>query len=201
MSYNNKLPTRVPKGSPEGGQFTNTAEKTADELKTDLQQKVNDNPLIVKSASKQMIRDFVQRVQNGQVKDSEVCELGEITNKARADIERLTGQKLNAKRHVIDADAIRHIEYRHGENGKADKSMTDIRDYEEIVEVLKNYEHVDFARKANGDISYSHKYKDSQNRPAPHIVYAMENEKTMYLIEAVTDSKKGVLHIVSAYKN
>lgn len=194
MSDNNKLPDRVPKGSPEGGQFTNTADKTADELKTDLQQQVNDNPLIVKSASKQMIRDFVQRVQNGQVKDGEVCELGEITDRARADIERLTGQKLNATKHVISATELTHIWNRHGEFGLADHSMSTMEDFEDIVDVLQNYDNISLSNEKSN-------FRNGQGENAPIILYTKKlNNGTQIVAEAVTDGKKGKLRVISAYK-
>ena len=193
-----------PAGSPKGGQFAPKEESYTEKIRESIK-KYSDTPTEDMAAmgvsEKPSIADFVTRVKSGRAKPNEVFDLGEITDRARNDIEMLTGQKLNAKKHVVDADAIRHIDNRHGENGKADSSMSDIHDYEEIADILKNYESLDFARKANGEITYSHKYKDSKNRPVPHIVYTMKNGKTMYLIEAVTDSKKGVLHIVSAYKN
>ena len=202
MSYNNKLPPRVPKGSPEGGQFTNTAEKTADELKTDLQQKVNDNPLIVKSAAKQMLRDFVQRVQNGQAKAGEVCELGEITDRARQDIENLTKHKLNAKKHVIGADEIKHIEKGHGSNGISDHSMAQMEDYERIVDILSDYQSVDWVYKPNGEIETTRAYLDSNGKPSRLLKFKQELENgEQYVIEAVSDTKRGELHVISSYKN
>lgn len=192
----------APKGNSNGGQFI--AQANAAKMREAVR-KYSDTPAkdmeSMGIARKQTLSDFVFRVKSRNARPGEIFEIGEITYRARHDIERLTGQKLNANKHVIDVDAIRHIENRHGKNGKADTSMSDIRDYEEMVDILKNYDHVDFARKANGEISYSQKYKDAQNHPAPHIVYTMKNGKTMYLLEAVTDTKKGVLHIVSAYKN
>lgn len=147
------------------------------------------------------LSDFIKRVKSGETKAGETFELGEITSRARKDIEQLTGQKSGATKHVIDTDAVRHIELRHGKDGRADSSMSTLSDYENIMKVLHGYQKVDFARRQNGNIEYSHKFKDSNNKPVPHIMYTLKNERTMYPIEAVSDSKKGVLHIVSAYKN
>ena len=149
---------------------------------------------------KPSLSDFITRVKNGTAKAGETFDLGKITDRARKDIERLTGQKLNATKHVISVDEIKHIEKGHGELGKSDHSMATIRDYEQIYDVLSHYNSVDWARKKNGDIDTTNAYLDRFGNPAKLIKFTKRypnNEQ--YAIEAVNDTK-GKLHIISSYK-
>ena len=186
------------------GKFTdgNGGNDRADKLATAVK-KYSDTPkedLESMGIGKPSLTDFITRVKNGKTKPGETFELGEITDRARKDIERLTGQKLNATKHVISADSVRHIDKRHGESGVADHSMSTLKDFNEIAEVLQHYDRVEYALKQNGEIEKSSKFKNSENNPAPHILYTKKDGKTMYVVEALSDTKRGALNIVSAYK-
>lgn len=147
------------------------------------------------------LSDFVERVKSGKAKAGETFELGEITDRARKDIERLTGQKLNATKHVISADSVRHITKRHGESGESDRSMSTIEDFNKISDVLKNYDTVEISKDKDGEPRLSSAYKTRDNALAPHLLYkkAIDNDQ-MEVVEAVTDTKKGNLYILTAYK-
>lgn len=186
------------------GKFTdgNSGNDRADKLATAVK-KYSDTPkedLESMGIGKPSLSDFITRVKNGKTKHGETFELGEITERARKDIERLTGQKLNATKHVISADEIKHIEKGHGEQGRSDHSMSSIRDYEQIADVLSHYNNVDWAHKKNGDIDTTNAYLDREGKPARLIKFTKQypnNEQ--YAIEAVSDTK-GKLHIISSYK-
>lgn len=146
------------------------------------------------------LSDFISRVKRGEAKAGEVFELGNVSSRTKADIEYLTGQKLNATRHVIGVDEIRHIEKGHGEQGKSDRSMSTIQDYRQISDVLSNYNRLEWARNKKGEIDTTNAYLDKSGRPARLIKFTKEyanNEQ--YVIEAVSDTK-GRLHIISSYK-
>lgn len=78
--------------------------------------------------------------------------------------------------------------------------MASIDNYQEIFDVLQNYDTLNYAMKANGQKETSYKFKDSSNKPAMHILYKKRGTGTMQVVEALSDTKKGVLHIVRAYK-
>ena len=147
------------------------------------------------------LSDFILRVKSGKAKSGETCDLGEITNRARKDIEQLTGQKLNATRHVINADSIRHINKRHGERGESDHTMQSEEDFEQIIDVLKNYDSIELSKDKDGKLKLSSAYKSRNNELAPHLLYKkILNKGEMEVVEAVTDTKKGKLYILTAYK-
>ncbi|MBO4725773.1 MAG: hypothetical protein J5622_04630 [Firmicutes bacterium] len=100
-----------------------------------------------------------------------------------------------ASRCIIDADAVRHIIKRHGANGKADQSMSNIEDIARMSYVLANFDEVSF------DGFYSHKFYCSDGRNAPHVTFKKRIDGSYYIITAVTDAKANKSHIVSAYIN
>ncbi len=100
-----------------------------------------------------------------------------------------------APRIVMDADAVRHILSRHGINGAADHSLGNIEDIARMAFVIANFDDVIF------DNVYSKKFQCADNSPAPHIVLKKRINGTYYVVEAVSDGKKGLSHIVSAYIN
>lgn len=149
---------------------------------------------------KQTISDFVTRVKSGKAKPGEKFELGKITNRAKKDIESLTGQKISAEKHAISADEVKHIEKGHGEFGKSDHSMDTAEDYERIDDVLSNYNTIDFARNKKGEIDTTNAYLDKYGKPSKLIKFTKNYPgKVQYVIEAVNDTK-GRLHIISSYK-
>ncbi len=115
-------------------------------------------------------------------------------------IEKLTGEKLNATQHVLNVDELRHIEKRHGRNGEHDHTMANTEKYEQIIEVLQNPDSVDFCIDKNGQRVLSYKYRDKNNKPAKMISFTKvyDGYEQMF-IEAVYDSKRGKLHIISSY--
>ena len=146
------------------------------------------------------LSDFVSRVKNGKAKSGEKFELGKITNRAKKDIESLTGQKINAEKHIISVDEIKHIEKGHGEFGRSDHSMDTVEDYERIADVLNNYDRLDFARNKKGEIDTTHAYLDKYGKPAKLIKFSKHYPNNVqFVIEAVNDTK-GRLHIISSYK-
>ena len=169
-------------------------ELSASATKEKLQKELPKKPIEKITASKKMLRNFIQRVQNGQAEAKEICELGTITDRTKADIERLTGQKLNATEHVISATEIIHILNRHGEEGKADRSMSTVEDFEDIVDVLQNYDSISLSAEKS-------KFKNAQGERAQIIEYSERlDSHTQIVAEAVSDGKKGKLRVISAYK-
>lgn len=180
------------------GKFTdgNGGNDRADKLATAVK-KYSDTPkedLESMGIGKPSLSDFITRVKNGTTKPGETFELGEITDRARKDIERLTGQKLNATKHVISATELAHILNRHGESGQADHTMATPKDFEQIAQVLQNYDSIELSNvKSN--------FRNGQGENAPIILYHKKLNSDMQIVaEAVTDGKKGKLRIISAYK-
>jgi len=128
--------------------------------------------------------------------------VSKVSDKQKADIEKLTGEPLNADNNFIKGDRIVHIEERHGKNGKADQSMADSKDIARIGYVLENYDAVDFLRdEKNGEIVTNSNYTAKNGMPSPLLIYVKKVNGFYIVVEAVNDGKRRRLNIVSAYKN
>jgi len=147
--------------------------------------------------------DFVQKIKTGALKSSSALSysIGLVSNRATRDVGRLTGIDVTGYKHNIKGNTIEHIENRHGKNGEHDNSMADINDYGRIKYVLDNYDSVKVLSDDAGNITRSGEYKDSNNKPAPLIRYEKRVNGTVYVVEAVPDTKAKKLQVVTAYKD
>lgn len=84
---------------------------------------------------------------------------------------------------------------RHGESGQADHSINDVNDFENIIDVLKNYDSITLTKEKSN-------FRNGQGENAPIILYAKQlDNNTLFVAETVTDGKKRKLRIISAYKS
>ncbi len=146
------------------------------------------------------IADFVKAVRNGQnyQKKITVCE---ISDKERVRIEELTGEKLKAKKHSLSLNELVHIEKRHGVNGRADKTMMDLKAYENIPNVLNDFDNLEFITDENGTVQTTKAYLDANGKQAKMIKYEKNiDEVSCYVVEAITDGKTKDIIIMSAYR-
>ena len=150
-----------------------------------------------KKAVNPKIVDFVERVRN--LKDKNVAgkikiELSSVNEREVQDIKKLTGIDTSEYKRDMDGNTVIHVENRHGENGAADRSMSDVNDLARIEYVLENYDNIESAKDDNG------RYRDSDNKLSKSVVYSKRVNGNYYVVEAVPDSKAKTLHVVSAYK-
>lgn len=150
-----------------------------------------------KKAVNPKIVNFVERVRN--LKDKNVAgkikiELSSVNEREVQDIKKLTGIDTSEYKRDMDGNTVIHVENRHGENGAADHSMSDVNDLARIEYVLENYDNIESAKDDNG------RYRDSDNKLSKSVVYSKRVNGNYYVVEAVPDSKAKTLHVVSAYK-
>lgn len=150
-----------------------------------------------KKAVNPKIVDFVERVRN--LKDKNVAgkikiELSSVNEREVQDIKKLTGIDTSEYKRDMDGNTVIHVENRHGENGAADHSMSDVNDLARIEYVLENYDNIESAKDDNG------RYRDYDNKLSKSVVYSKRINGNYYVVEAVPDSKAKTLHVVSAYK-
>ena len=137
------------------------------------------------------IYDFVQDVLNGR--DTVPITVGFVTEEMGKRITELTGLSVDGNRIVLDADAVRHILKRHGEQGIADHSMQDINDIARLSYVLANYDDIEW------DGGVSGHFLTKEGKMAPQLTVSKRVDGTYYIIEVVSDSKKGRNYIATAY--
>lgn len=191
-----------PKGTSTGGQFSSSdgmggTHKATEAEKERLRQMGIEEP--IKDMQKRKVGEYVWLFREGKSVDNEIV-ISEVGEKERREIERLTGEKLTATKHVLAYDELRHIEKRHGINGEHDHSMADISRYEQIVEVLQNPDSVDYCVNKRGERVFSSQYRDKENKPAKMITFTKTYDGyEQMVVEAVYDSKRGKLHIITSY--
>lgn len=118
-----------------------------------------------------------------------------ISDRLASDIEKIVGFSVKDYGNEISPNHIKHINDRHGENGKSDHSMKDISDLARIGYVIENYDRV-----IKGDINREYRNKDgsySQNI----VLQKKIDDNYYYVVEAVPDANRKTLHVVSAYIN
>lgn len=165
--------TREPKGVPEGGQF------------------------VARANNEQDIINYVNMVLNGEEAPRKII-VGDIEDRERLAIEKLTGDKLNAVYHTLSENEVRHIEKRHGTNGKADTSMSEIESYGKIIDVIRNFDAVELVER-DGKIQTASKYVNKYGEKAKLVAFKKSLTNTdMIVVEAITDTKRGDILIMSA---
>lgn len=139
--------------------------------------------------------DFAERAiaeTNSKLLNSMVYELKPVSDRAASDIKSITGIDAAEQRTVIDGSSVQHIDKRHGKNGEADRSMSDVNDIARIQYILDNYDNAAPGKKSSG-------YRTSKNSPSKTIVFSKAVDNTYYVVEAVPDTKAKTIYIVSAY--
>lgn len=164
---------------------TNPAEHTAVEQRViDEYQNATDTGLV----------DFVQRAAQNPG-GTERYTLNPVSDRAAADIKNITGVDTAGNQTVLESRMAEHILRRHGENGEADHSMSDINDIGRIQYVLDNYDSV-----VDGGTTQSYVTNvDGKNRPAKTVLFSKAVNGTYYVVEAVPDTTKHTTYIVTAY--
>ena len=138
------------------------------------------------------VKLFVEGVLSGADRQNYVT-VAFISPKAAEKIESLTGKRVCGNRVVLDRNAIRHIEKRHGVNGKQDQSMSDVDDIARIGYVIMNFDEITY----NGDKSFNH--IDENGQPSPMVQFSKKIDGTVYVVQTVSEVKSGKNHIVTAY--
>lgn len=141
------------------------------------------------------IVNFAKRVENGEATDDETLLVSKINNKEKDKIEELIGRPIYANNHIIKASEIRHTLKRHGKAGKADQTMSNIEEFGLIGFVISNFDNIKLIPEDNSS------FCNSTGKSAEVIGYEKRlNGNKLIVVEAISDGRKGNLHIVSAYK-
>lgn len=119
-------------------------------------------------------------------------QLGKVSSQTADQVQELTGVDVHGYTHNMQNSTVQHIDKRHGADGAADHSMAVDADIARVGWVLENYDILD-----KGTPSKQYKNKDGSR--AATVVYKKAVDGTMYVVEAVPDSKARKMQIVTAY--
>mgnify|MGYP007107714934 FL=1 len=144
------------------------------------------------------LAEMAKEVSNGTYDGASSLVINEhIPAKLAEKIEDIVGFSVEDYSNTISVNGIKHILKRHGEKGTADHSMSN---YEDIGRI--GYA-VDHAEKVwPSDEKGSREYKDSDNKPSQKVVIQSKiGNGYYYVVEAVPNSNKKTLGVVTAYIN
>lgn len=147
----------------------------------------------------QRIVDFYNAAIERGTSTKDTIELSPVSDRAAADIYEATGAKVSGFKTSFGSTAALHINKRHGVAGEQDRSMADVRDIARIQYVLDNYDSVVEGKTSKGYTQPSRNGRSSKN--AKTVVFAKKINGTYYVVEAVPETNKKTVHIVSAYIN
>ena len=142
--------------------------------------------------------DYVQLVKDNPGKKLPRYPLNPVSDQAAADIQRLTGIDVHGNKTEIEARMIEHILKDHGENGGTDRSMRDANDIGRIQYVIDNYDAIEHGGTSS---AYVYQNKHGRNAKAQTVVMKKKVNGTYFVVEAVPDTQKKTLFVISAYMN
>lgn len=171
---------------------------------------VNDNPAEHTAEQQRIIEEYKNAVDEGLKKAFEEYsenpngkfvryDISSVSEKQAADMATVIDGDYSGYTNAINTNGIKHILNEHGPHGTTNHSMSDLNDAARIKYVLDNYDSVQQATYASGDVRYSKEFRDSNNKPAQMVVFSKKINGTYFVVEAVPDTKYKKLWIVSAY--
>ena len=142
------------------------------------------------------ILSLVDKVSNGNFDPHEKVYLGDVHSSLISTIKKLTGIDTSGFKIFIEARQIDHILKQHGKNGKSDKTMSDHSNIAKIEYALNEYDDISRGKTTN---AYKN-FVDGKTQGAQTILYEKYiGEKSLYVVQAVPDTKSKTLYIVSAF--
>lgn len=145
--------------------------------------------------------DYVNRAKEGKVGKRERHKFGGIKRGEADKIEQLTGKNVDGYAHSIGVNDLEHIERRHGIKGQADHTMADVNDIGRIRYVVENYDNIKRTVNDKGEPQFTNAYLDKEMKPSPLITYEKRVDGHVYVVEAVADTSKKEVRVLSAYMN
>ena len=142
------------------------------------------------------LKKYIEDALSGKLPKKSFYKINEVIPiRLAKDIERLVGFSVKEFGNEISPNHIKHVIDRHGKNGKVDHSMKNISDFARIGYIIEKYDCV-----IKGDINKE--YRNRDGTPSNNIVLQKKiADNYYYVVEAVPDANKKILHVVSAHIN
>ena len=170
---------------------------------------VNDNPAEHSAAEQRVIEEYKDAVDQDLVdfyneakgvtaarKNAPRYDLKPVSDRAAADILRITGVDATGFKTQLDEWKAHHIHIDHGINGEADNTMADDNDVGRMQYVLDNYDDVEPAGRTG---SYTEPNGRGGSRWAKTVIFSKKINGTYFVIEAVPDTQAKTVKVVTAY--
>ena len=143
-----------------------------------------------------ILREFIISVLEGKTNRKEFQTISvHIPNRLAEAIKSIVGFSVNGFGNEIDKGQTEHIWKEHGNNGRSDNSMADIRDLARIGYVVNNFDNIRAGKNRS-------KYKNADGTLAKTVeIQKRIGDKFYYVVEAVPDTKLKKIRVVSAFIN
>ena len=138
----------------------------------------------------------IEKVKTGDYKDNDTVYFPNVSERAAEEIGNLLGIDVSGFKSAIEARQIKHILKRHGEKGIADTSMRNDSDLARVGYVLNNFDNIGYAGTTE---AYTTVKPNGRSKTADTIEYSKKINGTYYVVQAVPDTKRKTLYVVSAY--
>lgn len=148
------------------------------------------------SADEKSVEALVEKVKTGVYKANEHIDFGFVDQKTIDAIRRIYDFDVTGFKVRLEARQIAHILKDHGENGKTDHSMSDSSNIARMRWAMAEADSIEDAGTTDAYVEF----RDGKNRPAKTIIYEKNlGEKSYYVVEAVPNTSKKTLYIVTAF--
>lgn len=186
--------------SQKGNTITDTVERemlSPDVTKTHSPQELDTMNQYINSADYEM-EQYIKNVRNNNYKSQKPYVIKEqVAPRMAEDIKKLYGVDVSDYKLDLEASAIRHIDIDHGVMGKADHSMADDISRSRVEYIIDNY---DFVEKGQSTGMYKEFNKETnKSQRAKTVVFSKKVDGKYYVVEALPDTSKKTMHIVSTY--
>lgn len=148
------------------------------------------------SVDEKSVEALVEKVKTGVYKANEHIDFGFVDQKTIDAIRRIYDFDVTGFKVRLEARQIAHILKDHGENGKTDHSMSDSSNIARMRWAMAEADSIEDAGTTDAYVEF----RDGKNRPAKTIIYEKNlGEKSYYVVEAVPNTSKKTLYIVTAF--
>jgi len=139
---------------------------------------------------------LAEKIRKGQYNENDSVEFGKTGSSEIQAVSKILGIDVSGYDSVVEARQIRHIITRHGINGKADKSMRNDEDIARLKFVIDNYDDAFYGGTSS---AYTTIKQNGKPREADTVVFAKKINGTYFVVQAVPQTKKKKLFVVSAF--
>ena len=139
---------------------------------------------------------LAEKVRSGQYKENDSITFGNASSSEIKASAEILGIDVSGYASVIEARQIKHIMARHGENGIADNSMRNDEDIARLKFVIDNYDDAFYGGTSS---AYTTIKQNGKPRQADTVVFAKKINGTYFVVQAVPETKRKKLFIVSAF--
>ncbi len=173
----------------------------------ELSKNISEYPYNIQTVIKEYLESFDQKIldfinehfDNGKIIFGRQ-KISDVNDRQVDDIEKLLDINVRGYTNNINTNAIMHIRKRHGVDGIADHSMSNEDDLARVGYILENYDNVEIVKDGTDNVN-SKEFMNSQNSPAPMLLFSKKINGTYYVVQAIPDSGYKKLWVVSAYIN